>query len=399
MSDFLMMDPTNVGPPDIIWNDVFSGGYAVAFSIGSMSVSWYSIFILMGFALAIFLSCMKLWKWYKVPVDPFYWFILIGVPVAIFGANFWSCVLGPDNGGKEWSQFWTDFGTGLAIEGGVMFTVLAAFIYFPLILRRAKYQVRDLGSGEPQVRKISIWVYADAIVPTILIAQFLGRWGNYMNQEVYGAVVTNEALALWLHDHLPWMWLDSQQCWVQPLFLYEGIANMFMFLVLFFAAEFIPKKKAGDLSLCYFIWYGALRMALEPLRNPDFRDDGFGVTMITSLMFVIVGIILIILNHTALKKAQKFNIWLTIKSYLIYWWNNVDYKINKKNYESKTISISKKIKEEEKRREELQKQLHENNKKLDQKNEWYKKVSDDFIEKKKQFKRSDAQMLFYFGRY
>lgn len=398
----------------------------VAFHIGSFPIAWYSIFILIGFALAIFLSCMKLWKWYKVPVDPFYWFILIGIPTAIIGANFWSCVLGPDNGGKEWSQFFTSFGTGLAIEGGVMFTVAAALIYFPLVLRRPKYHVRDLGSGEPQVRKISFWIYADAIIPTILIAQFIGRWGNYMNQEVYGGVVTNEALAWWLHDHLPWMYIGGQ--WKQPLFLYEGIGNLFMFFILFFAAEFIPKKKAGDIAFFYFVWYGSLRMGLEPLRDPTFRSGSFGVTMITSLMFVLVGVVLIICNHTVLKKAQKYNLWFMIKTYIKIGFSSLSYKTAKNKYERKMKSLNKKIDDSkvnieetesdssmkikkwfysvfkkevpnEQQKLDLQKQVNETNSKLDIKNQWFKKTSDEFVEDKKAFKRTDAQMLFYFGRY
>jgi prolipoprotein diacylglyceryltransferase len=43
---------------------------------------------------AIFISCIKMWKLYKISIDPFYWFCLMGIPTAILGARLWSCALG-----------------------------------------------------------------------------------------------------------------------------------------------------------------------------------------------------------------------------------------------------------------------------------------------------------------
>jgi phosphatidylglycerol:prolipoprotein diacylglycerol transferase len=65
-------------------------------------------------------------------------------------------------------------------------------IYFLLILRLPKFQIRDDEFGEkPAVRRVSIWVYADCIVPAILLGQVIGRWGNYFNQELYGSIIND----------------------------------------------------------------------------------------------------------------------------------------------------------------------------------------------------------------
>lgn len=291
-------------PPEVIWDKL-----TTPFAFGN--VRWYAIFIMIGFIVAIVASCLKMWKRYKISTEPFYWFILIGVPLAIFGANFGSCVLG-EPAGKPWSEFWTHFGEGLAIEWGVLFVVVAAFIYFPLILKLPRYRVKDEFNSDHQVKRISFWMYADAIIPCILIAQFIGRWGNYMNQEVYGAVVTSEGLAKFLHDCLPYMWDSTNQCYYQPLFLWEGIGNAVMFFVFYFGVEFIRQRKAGDMAAGYFVWYGTFRLCLEPLRDPEFKSTA---TMIFSAIFVALGVIFILFNHLVIAKVRDKKIWHTLFKY------------------------------------------------------------------------------------
>jgi phosphatidylglycerol:prolipoprotein diacylglycerol transferase len=56
----------------------------------------------------------------------------------------------------------------------------------------------------------------------------------------------------------------------QPLFFYESALNWIGLVLIFFIAEFIPKKRLGDLGFVYFVWYGILRLALEPLRQEQF---------------------------------------------------------------------------------------------------------------------------------
>ncbi len=290
----------SVPPPDTPWTE------EVAIAFGP--VKWYAIFIMLGFIVAIVGACLKMWKRYHISTEPFYWFILIGVPLAIFGANFGSCVLGRP-AGKPWSEFWTRFGEGLAIEWGILFVVVAALIYFPLILKLPKYRVRDAFGATHEVKKVSFWMYADAIMPCILIAQFIGRWGNYMNQEVYGATVTNETLCWFLHDCLPYMYVGAE--YKQPLFLWEGLGNLTMFFVAYFGLEFIKQRKAGDLSGFYILWYGAFRLCLEPLRDPEFKSEA---TMIFSAIFVAAGALIILCNHLLVSKVRDYKIWHTLFS-------------------------------------------------------------------------------------
>lgn len=283
------MDQIFTLPPDPGWQTPWVNG-------ATGTSWWYPVCIMMGFAVAIILACLKMWKLYKISTEPFYWFILIGVPCAILGARFGSCAIGQ----TPWNQFFVNFGQGLAIEWGVMLTVLAAFIYFPLILKLPKYRVKDEFGPKPAVRKVSMWMYFDAIIPAILIAQFIGRWGNYCNQEVYGMEVTSEGLANFLNKVLPGMYIDG--AWRQPLFFWEGIGNLAMFFVLYVGCEFIKQKKAGDLAGAYFVWYGAFRAGLEPLRDNNF---GFKTSFILSIVWAVIGVLFILINHLVIAKLRS----------------------------------------------------------------------------------------------
>jgi phosphatidylglycerol:prolipoprotein diacylglycerol transferase len=71
------------------------------------------------------------------------------------------------------------------------------------------------------VRQISSLLYFDIIIPSILIGQVIGRWGNYFNQELYGPIVTSDRMIDFLKNFLPYMNVTSiiQPGWHQPLFL------------------------------------------------------------------------------------------------------------------------------------------------------------------------------------
>lgn len=278
---------------------------SVAFKIGTLEVKWYGILITIGFICAIALAATKLRFWYKVPVDPFIYFCFIGIPVSILGGRLWSFIIGDagKNGGNFFVDFW-DFRTGgLAIQGAILFTVLAACIWFPLILKSPKYQVKTHDEkGESYVRQVSMWVYADAIIPCILVGQIIGRWGNYFNQELYGAAISEQQL-MWLKNVMPKVFENMliNGSYRQPLFLYESFANFWVFLIIYVGFEFIPFRKAGDIGISYFFFYGVVRLSMEPFRDSQFQ---FITSIVTSILFIVFSIALIVINHLVLCKYR-----------------------------------------------------------------------------------------------
>lgn len=290
-----------------------------AFSLGSLEIRWYGIFFTLGFILAIAAACVKLEYWYKVSSNPFYWFVFIGIPVSLLGARIWSFVIGDAAKLLETENFFVAFFDfrqgGLAIQGGVLFTVLAACIYFPLILKKPKYNVKTKIGEDLYVKQVSMWVYADAIIPCILIGQIIGRWGNFMNQEVYGPAVAPENIASmnWLRDFMPAVWKgmfikDSSGAYTfhQPFFLYESMINFVFLIILYVGAEFVKFRKAGDIGIAYFFLYGLVRLCMEPFRDGPFK---FSFSIVTSVLFIVVAVVLIVLNHAVFAKNRQVKCW------------------------------------------------------------------------------------------
>lgn len=315
----------------------------VAFTIGSLSIDWYGIFVTIGFVLAIVISILKLKLWYKVKTDPFYYYCLMGIPLAIIGARFWSCCIGDGH----WNEFFLFWRGGLAIQGGVIADILLALWWFPFILKKPKYRVRDtlLSPEKPAVRQVSMWVYADAIVPCILIGQIVGRWGNYFNQEVYGLLITPTDGNMWFLNFmskvLPYMYVDDLGGYVQPLFLYEGMINFAGLIFLYVCMEFIPKVKSGTIGMSYFLWYGIVRISLEPLRNQQYT---FGNTYMMTGIWIGLAAIAILLNQLSIiPKTRKYRCKFWIGENIVWWWNSMIHKCSISSCQRKINSLEKKI--------------------------------------------------------
>ena len=165
----------------------------------------------------------------------------------------------------------------------------------------------------------SIWVAVDLIVPTILIAQAVGRWGNFFNVEVHG-VATEMAYWRWLPSFIVnnmhygqtiGSALSEGQMYV-PLFFIEGITNFLGYFVLahLFGKKLRKYTELGDLAFGYFIWYGLTRAILEPMRDATYIMNDLW-SWFWGLAFVGIGALLIIANHFvrhlfALKKGTYF---------------------------------------------------------------------------------------------
>lgn len=281
--------------------------------IGNFKIAWYAVFILVGAILAYKLSQYFL---KKKGYDPnslenlFY----VAFPSGIVGARVW-WIIAENRPLEDVYKIWQG---GLAIQGGVIFGALVGIIF--MVTRR---------------KNIPLLLATDCIVPTILLAQAIGRWGNYFNQEVYGYCVDKwDWLPSFFTDRLSIKLLTDGSGWetisgnyvylcdggasqmVLPLFLIESVVNVLGF---FFIVYDIPKlfkylsNKTngkvkivnGDLMGCYFVWYGIVRMIMEPLRNINFimgtTDPNAQTQAMTSvkmsIFYIIIGLLVIVLCH------------------------------------------------------------------------------------------------------
>ena len=227
---------------------------------------------------------------------------LVAFPAGIVGARLFY-VLGVWEAEFAHREFWHVFDFtegGLTILGGAAMGIVVGVAWF--LWRNKKY---------------SIWVAVDAIVPTILIAQAFGRWGNFFNCEVHGIAVSSSG----------WEWLPKLifhnaqfsehygyagdgQLYV-PLFFIEGIINLFGFFVLahLFGKKLLKHTEPGDLAFGYILWYGITRVMLEPLRADQYKMNTW--SWYWSFVFVIAGTVAIVVNHLVRrylrKKKEQFN--------------------------------------------------------------------------------------------
>lgn len=288
--------------------------------IGNLHIAFYAICIIVGAIVAYKLSQHFL---KKKGFDPeaienlFY----IAFPCGIVGARIWYVIAqwSAEFASKPWYKVFFIWEGGLAIQGGVIAGVVAGVIF--MIKRRPN---------------IPVLLAADCIVPTILIAQAIGRWGNFFNQEVYGFCVDSKYwswLPNFIQDRLTIQINNTGTAWetvgdsykylceggpnemVLPLFLIEGIINVAGFFIITYGIpalfKFLSKKTHnvlhlanGDLAFSYLIWYGIVRAILEPMRNNSYIMGDY-TSVIMSIVFVVVGVAGIVLCHIYEKYLKK----------------------------------------------------------------------------------------------
>lgn len=248
-------------------------------------ILWYGILIVGGTFLAYCVADHIVYKKYHQH-GLFESIALVGFFSGIIGARLWSClVLDFDMYRNDLLGIFRIWEGGLAIQGGIF---LGCAVTIPFILLKKK--------------NINARYVIDVALPCIIIAQAIGRWGNFFNQEVYGVAVSSDVMKIFPKIISNNMFIKGE--YHLPLFFIECITNLTGFFVLRYAIGRGLKKYIGlgDIGASYIIWYGLTRVALEPLRvgfTLEGHDDGFGYLQSWIIAFVMValGILLIVVFH------------------------------------------------------------------------------------------------------
>ena len=243
----------------------------VAFEIFGMDIRWYGIIIGSGVLMA-FLSSYLLAKRkdldFDIIIDGFLW----SFPFGIIGARLYYVAFDFKYGNYE--TFFDIINTrngGMAIHGGLIGALLVAFIF-------TKY------------KKINFLEYIDVIMPGVILAQAIGRWGNFMNQEAHGGPVTEEFISKFPEFIQNGMLIN--EIYYHPTFLYESIWNLVVFGLLIFILN-KKKEQHGIVIGSYMILYSIGRFFIEGMRTDSLMVLGLRTAQLISLAGILAGSILI----------------------------------------------------------------------------------------------------------
>jgi len=257
----------------------------IALSIGSFEVRWYGIAYVAAIIAGTWLA-MRLARQRGERTDMIVDALIVMAVAALLGGRAYHVI---DQWGyykDHLSQIVLPPYSGLGIYGG-LFTGLLAMIWV------ARHY------------KLNFWRWGDIVVPSVLLAQVVGRWGNFMNQELYGPPTD-----------LPWgIAIQCQNRVVQyacpgtpatahfvPLFFYESMLSLIgVFVMLWLWNHFTARNRlliAGDVGLLYFVWYGLERSLLELLRSGwDWTFFGVPMAQLVGMGAAAAAIVAILIRH------------------------------------------------------------------------------------------------------
>ena len=259
----------------------------IAFSIGPLAVHWYGIAYAVGLAAAyLVISREARWRGLNVGLLPNA--MIVVAIAALIGGRLYHVI-------DQWQLYKDDPlrivlppYSGLGVYGGIIAGVVVAYGYV-----RWKHQ--------------PFLAWADAVAPGLFVMQAIARWGNFFNQELYGAPT-----------NLPWGIAIQCQYRTQgyecppgsdptatlgqhfhPMFLYESLSGLVGAIVLIWIARrFAGRLRTGDLLLVFFIWYGAVRFAVESLKADNWRFFGVPTAQIVATITVLGAAIILLARHT-----------------------------------------------------------------------------------------------------
>lgn len=270
----------------------------IAFTIFGLQVHWYGLIIGLGLVLALVLAAYNAPKRGFKRDDPLEW-ILWMFPFAIVGARLYYIIY--NNGPWGWEAF-AIWNGGIAIYGGVIGGAIGTALYC-------------------WIRKKNFLKVADVAVPSLILAQGIGRWGNFVNQEAYGNLITDPGLQYFPYavniESAHFTELARQQCidafgsvpasaWFNATFFYESMANLLICLILFLI---LRKVDINGIAMCgYFVLYGIARLIIEGFRTDSLMWGSVRVSQLLSALLIAFGLgfaTYLVIKHIKGKRVNK----------------------------------------------------------------------------------------------
>lgn len=277
------------------------------FDKNGIAIHWYGLIIAFGLVLGVFFGIREA-KRRGYRSDLILDFLLIAIPLCIVCARLYYVVFSWPAYAADPIKIFAVWEGGLAIYGAVIGGVIAAFIFY-------------------KWRKIPLGVMLDIGAPSLILGQAIGRWGNFVNQEAFGNVITNTSQQWFPYG----VYINKLGEWHQATFFYESMWNL-----LVFAALMIFRKKIkvrGGVFALYVVLYGFGRFFIESLRTDSLMASGdIRVSQWLSALLFVGGIAYLIIMS---KKKKEYPVYDGL--YSLSWTDDqvAEYKKSKKSADKK----------------------------------------------------------------
>ncbi len=258
---------------------------SVAFSIGNKDIAWYGIIITCAMLIGLIVGIFRAKRIGLKSEDVIELFLYV-IPLSIIGARIGYVMVRPEYFPSPFT--WNDFVNaiaiwdgGLTIITGVPFGILGAYIW-------------------SKVRRVNLIDVMDVILPIALLSQGLGRWGNFMNQEIYGAPITDPKLQ-WFPLAV---YIARKGGFYQATFFYEMALDILFFVIIIIIARRLKVRGGG--TLMYMFAYPFIRFILEFLRDDGDLYAKFNYTQWGCFAVAVISLVwLIILIVRQVKKGNR----------------------------------------------------------------------------------------------
>lgn len=245
-----------------------------AFSIFGVSIAWYAIIITFGMICAVLYTIYRS-KQIGISYEEIIDFAIFVIPFGILGARLYYVLTTLENYHNLWEVFDIRSG-GLAIYGGIIAGTITVLVVC-------------------HFKKIYFPAFGDGVIPGVILAQAIGRWGNFMNGEAYG-YETDIFCRMGIGS-------GSNVVYYHPAFLYESLWNIIGFIAI--NLFFKHKKYDGQIILLMFGWYGLGRAWIEGLRTDSLYIPGTELRISQVLAFAIFIVCLGLLIYFAIKPPKR----------------------------------------------------------------------------------------------
>lgn len=228
-------------------NVLFSVIDPVAISFGPIEIYWYGIIIALAMLLGISLATKEAQKM-GLEEDTMTDMALWAIPIGFIGARLYYVLFKWEYYLQNPNEIIAIWNGGIAIYGGLIAGGLAVYWF----ARR---------------KKMTLTLLLDIVAPSVLLAQSIGRWGNFINQEAHGGPVTRQFLE---NLYLPEFIINQMNIngtYYHPTFLYESLWSLVGFALLLLLRNKNQFLRQGEVALSYVIWYSAGRFFIEGMRT------------------------------------------------------------------------------------------------------------------------------------